>query len=53
MNNKSINKALCKTDIPSIRVGFVKVWNLLIKRNMFNSLQNGGRFINPPCFILI
>lgn len=40
-------EACVRKDIPSTRVGFVKVGNLLIKRNMFNSLQNGGRFINP------
>jgi len=40
-------EAYVRKDIPSTRVGYVKVGNLLIKRNMFKSLQNGGRFINP------
>jgi hypothetical protein len=36
-----------RDDIPCTRIGYVKVGNLLIKRNQFNSLQNGSPFVNP------
>ncbi len=40
-------EASIRDDIPCTRIGYVKVGNLLIKRNQFNSLQNGTPFVNP------
>jgi hypothetical protein len=40
-------EASIRDDIPYTRLGYVKIGNLLIKRNQFNSLQNGGRFVDP------
>ena len=40
-------EASIRDDIPCTRIGYVKIGNLLIKRDQFNSLQNGGPFINP------
>ena len=36
-----------RDDIPHTRIGYVKIGNLLIKRNQYNSLQDGSAFINP------
>ena len=40
-------EASIRDDIPCTRIGYVKIGNLLIKRNQYNSLQNGSRFVNP------
>jgi hypothetical protein len=40
-------EASIRKDIPFTRLGYVKIGNLLIKRNMFKSLENGGRFVDP------
>ena len=40
-------EASIRNDIPCTRIGYVKIGNLLIKRNQYNALQNGGHFVNP------
>ena len=40
-------EASIRDDIPYTRVGYVKIGNLLIKRNLFNLLQDGSPFVNP------
>jgi len=40
-------EASIRNDIPCTRIGYVKIGNLLIKRNQYNSLQNGSTFVNP------
>jgi len=40
-------EASIRDDIPFTRIGYVKIGNLLIKRNQYNSLQNGHYFVNP------
>jgi len=40
-------EASIRKDIPYTRIGYVKIGNLLIKRDMFKSLQNGSRFVDP------
>jgi hypothetical protein len=40
-------EASVRTDIPCTRIGYVKIGNLLIKRDHFNALQDGNPFVNP------
>ena len=40
-------EASIRDDIPFTRIGYVKIGNLLIKRNQYNLLQNGHHFVNP------
>lgn len=43
----SYYEASIRENIPCTRVGYVKIGNLLIKRNAFNSLRNGSNFVDP------
>lgn len=40
-------EASIRKDIPCTRIGYVKIGNLLIKRNQYNSLQEGSSFVDP------
>ena len=40
-------EASIRDDIPFTRIGYVKIGNLLIKRNQYNSLKSGQHFVNP------
>ena len=43
----SYYEASVRKEIPCTRVGYVKVGNLLIKRNDFYSLKGNTNFVNP------
>lgn len=43
----SYYEASVRDEIPTTKVGYVKIGNVLIKRDMFKALSNGGRFVNP------
>lgn len=40
-------EASIRKDIPCTRIGYVKIGNLLIMRDMYNSLRDGHRFVDP------
>lgn len=43
----SYYEASIRKEIPCTRVGYVKIGNLLIKRNDFHSLKGNNNFVNP------